>query len=210
MDSFTDEELVKLYQELIKGNRSAEDGMYPEQIMTYLMEKYKPMVRKLSNTVYIIGGDNDDLAQEGMIGIYKAVNSYCDDRGAGFATHAYRCISSQLSDAQKADGREKHMLLNNALSLTAEVGENGLPLEETLVDLTEDSLEERILEQEFWKVLLENLDQKLSAMEKDVLSLFLAGEKYTDIARRLGQSPKTIDNAIQRIRKKCMEIKMEE
>lgn len=203
---YSDEQLVKLYQD----NRGAKDDFMPEAIMTYLMEKYKPMVRKKTNSLYIIGGDVEDLAQEGMIGIYKAVTTYKDDRGASFSTFAYLCIQSQLNDVEKALGRDKHKPLNEAISLAQVTGEDGILLEDTLVASSADTPEELILEQEFWGEFLQRLDDKLSKMEKRILPLFLAGMKYTDIAEELGKTAKSVDNAIQRIRQKCIELKSEE
>ena len=170
------------------------------EIMDYILEKYKPLVRKKTNALYLIGGENDDLIQEGMIGLFKAVRDYKSDRESSFCSFAQLCITRQLCSALEASNRKKHMPLNTYISFS-QSDSDGTELEEMLHDDIA-SPEQLLIEQEKFKEFKEQLWNKLSNMEKKVLQLYLEGNNYTTIAHMLGKPDKSIDNALSRIRQK--------
>ena len=179
----TDEELV----ERIRGGDST--------CMDILIERYKRQVRNQARALYLMGGDNDDLIQEGMLGLFKAIRDYRPEKEASFEAFARLCISRQLYSAVQAAGRQKHAPLNSYVELsdqldTQEDGPQGKSPEELLID--RENIEG--LQKEIWKVL--------SPMEKKILQFYLEGESYTEIAARLNRSPKSVDIALQRIRRK--------
>lgn len=201
---YTDEELVEKYHD------SGSDRELKNQIMTFLLEKYKPLVLKLSNAFYLIGGDQNDLIQEGMIAMYQAVTKYVAGKNTKFSTFATMCINRDLIDATKRAGTEKNRLLNEAVSLTSEADEDGFSMAEKIEDLDAAIPEKAFFQQAERKLFFERLDKKLSRMERQVLAMFLSGMSYTEIAKVLDKTPKSIDNAFQRIRQKCTEVKSEE
>lgn len=184
-------------EQLIARLHSGEDEK--NEIMDFILEKYKPLVRKKTNTLYLIGGENDDLIQEGMIGLFKAVRDYRDDKDSSFFNFAQLCITRQLCTALEASNRKKHIPLNTYISFSQE--QNGESLED-LVSYDISSPEQLLIEQEKFKEFQEQLWSKLSNMEKKVLELYLDGNNYTTIARILDKPDKSIDNALQRIRQK--------
>ena len=162
-----------------------------------LLERYKGYVRTISHARYLAGGDSDDLIQEGMIGLMKAVRDFDPEKGASFKTFATMCIMRQQMRAIDAAARQKNAPLNQAVPMSGEEWEKAVRLmreqqspEDILVD-NESSLE-----------LLGSLRTILSPFENEVLGLYLQEKGYREIAAELGKSPKTIDNAIQRIRTK--------
>lgn len=192
--AYTDEELItRLHND---KNANGDDN----EIMDYILEKYKPLVRKKTNALYLIGGENDDLIQEGMIGLFKAVRDYKSDRESSFCSFAQLCITRQLCSALEASNRKKHMPLNTYISFS-QSDNDGTELEEMLHDDIA-SPEQLLIEQEKFKEFKEQLWNKLSNMEKKVLQLYLEGNNYTTIAHMLGKSDKSIDNALSRIRQK--------
>lgn len=201
---YTDEELVEKYHD------SDSDKELKNQIMTYLLEKYKPLVLKLSNTFYLIGGDQNDLIQEGMIAMYQAVTKYVAGKNTKFSTFATMCINRDLIDATKRAGADKNRFLNEAVSLTSEADEDEFSMEEKIGKLDATMPEEAFFQQAEKKLFFERLEKKLSKLERQVLELFLDGMSYTEIAKVLDKTPKSIDNAFQRIRQKCTEVKSED
>ena len=157
-------------------------------------------MRKKTNALYLIGGENDDLIQEGMIGLFKAVRDYKSDKEASFYSFAQLCITRQLSSALEAANLKKHMPLNTYISFSQSDGD-GTEFEEMLQDDIA-SPEQLLIEKEKFKEFKEQLWNKLSNMEKKVLQLYLEGNNYTTIAHMLGKSDKSIDNALSRIRQK--------
>ena len=179
-------------EELIRRLRMGETG-----IIDYLMEKYKNLVRKEANAMYLLGGETDDLIQEGMIGLFKAIRDYDDTKETSFFHFAELCITRQLYKAVEASNRKKHAPLNSYVSFYSENSENGYPLAETLID------QENVAQ--FW----EKLRTHLSKMEREVLDQYLAGFHYQQIAEKMGKSPKSIDNALSRIKAKIREMNPE-
>lgn len=188
---FSDEQLI---------DRLHSDENDKNEIMDYILEKYKPLVRKKTNALYLIGGEADDLIQEGMIGLFKAVRDYRSDKDSSFFNFAQLCISRQLCSALEASNRKKHIPLNTYVSFSQD--ESGSGELEDFIPIDFDSPEQLLIEQEKFEEFQEQLWSKLSNMEKKVLELYLDGNNYTTIARMLGKPDKSIDNALQRIRQK--------
>ena len=166
------------------------------EILDYLMEKYKNMVRKKARAMFLIGGDNDDLIQEGMIGLFKAVRDYQPEKEASFQTFARICVDRQIYNAIQNSNRQKHQPLNSYISLSQEDGEN----EEHLPDMWVENPESIIIDQENVRDLEQEITCTLSPMENQVLDYYLDGNGYTELAKIMGKTPKSIDNALQRIR----------
>ena len=196
----TDEELTSLYRD---GDMGA---------IELLMQKYKELVLGKARTMYILGGDADDLIQEGMLGLFKAVRDYDSGRDASFRTFARLCVTRQLYNAVEASGRKKHLPINSAISLNRTAG--GTEEEEaseTMQDLIQASSsfnpEELFLEKEREQALEEHIEKELSRFERQVLDLYLTGMGYTEIAHVLNRDEKSADNALQRIRNKLRDFK---
>ena len=187
-DNISDEELIARLRD---GETIIED---------YLMEKYKGLVRQKARAMFLIGGDTDDLIQEGMIGLFKAVRDFQPGREATFATFARMCIDRQIYSAIQNSNRQKHLPLNSYVSLNQE--DESSPIWE----LSVENPEEIIIDQETTRDLQQKISDYLSPMENKVLDLYLKGEGYVEIGRILGKSPKSIDNALQRIRAKIREV----
>lgn len=180
------------------------------EAMTYLLEKYKSMVRALSRPLFLMDGDKDDLLQEGMIGLFKAIRTYDADRGTAFETFANLCISSQLYSAIKISNRQKNIPLNSYISLDMsdgfeEGGDSFFELNRALT-VWQQNPEEIVIGEENARNIKRRLYSRLSKMEMQVLSLFLKGLTYQEIAGKLGKSPKAIDNALQRIKTKLLKL----
>lgn len=167
-------------------------------IADYLMEKYKGLVRKKARAMFLIGGDNDDLIQEGMIGLFKAVRDYQPGREASFLSFANMCIDRQIYTAIKSSNRQKHQPLNTYVSLSS--GEAEENLRDSCVEY--DNPEAILIDRENVAALEKEMQKSLSPLENKVLQLYLDGNGYMDIAEILGKTPKSIDNALQRIRGK--------
>ena len=173
-------------EELIRRLRAGEKGI-PE----YLLEKYKPFVKSRSRALFLVGGDREDLIQEGMIGLFKAIRDYDEEKGVPFAGFAKLCIERQLYTAIESAGRQKNAPLNGYVSLSEET--------ENLVD---GGIEEAVIQREFFQQIYEEAQTYLSPLEREVLELYLEGQDYTEIAKVLGKTDKSIDNALQRIKSK--------
>ena len=174
--------------------------------LNYLMEKYKELVNMKVSKYYIVGAEKEDIFQEGMIGLYKAIKSYSEDKNTSFKSFANMCIERQLITAIKTSNRQKHMPLNSYLSLNTSAYDDEDNTE--LLDVfnnnsVEDPLD-TITKKEYYKTVENVIDKSLSYFEKQVLARFMKGESYIDIANKLEAPVKSIDNAIQRIRKKAI------
>ena len=193
-DGLKDEELLSLIK---SGNKDALD---------YLLNKYKELVYMKVSKYFMIGAERDDIVQEGMIGLYKAIKSYKEEKHNSFKTFANMCIERQLITAIKTSNRQKHMPLNSYLSLNTSTYEEDE--DKTLLDvlnnkMVEDPLD-TITKKEYYKTVENAIDKSLSDFEKQVLIKFINGESYVKIAEDLESPVKSIDNAIQRIRKKAI------
>lgn len=194
-DRMTDEQLI---ERLRGGDR---------EIMDHIMVKYKSMVRKKARAMYLLGGENEDLIQEGMIGLIKAVRDYDASQGASFSSFAELCVSRQMYSAIEASKRKKHLPLNTYVSLyeESEVEKDGraMPLIDTIEPEQDNDPASLYFGKEATEVLVEQLKENLSAFENHVLYLHLMGTDYRKIAELLDKSPKSIDNALQRIKNKA-------
>lgn len=181
--------------------------------LEYIFNKYKELVNMKVSKYFIIGAEREDIVQEGMIGLYKAIKNFEDDKQNSFKSFANLCIERQLITAIKTSNRQKHMPLNSSLSLNTPVYENDDD-DVSLMELfnskiAEDPLD-TITKKEYYKIVGNKIDESLSDFEKKVLNRFAAGESYVKIAEKLDAPVKSIDNAIQRIRKKASKNIMNE
>ena len=197
-----DEELIKMYND---GNKEVSD---------FLMEKYKRLVKKKARAMFLIGGETEDLIQEGMIGLMKAVRDYKPSKEASFLSFAELCISRQMYTAIESSLRKKHMPLNSYISLYDDGSfndeERHQPLIDTIEPIEENDPEKLYFDKEFSEGFMEDLKSNLSDLENRVLYLHLLGTEYKKIAELLDKSPKAIDNALQRIRNKAEKLLKED
>ncbi len=192
-------------EQLIRKLREGETA-----IMDYIISKYKYLVIRAAKAMYLLGGENDDLIQEGMIGLFKAIRDFDIHQETSFYSFAELCISRQMYTAIKLSQRQKHMPLNSYVSLydinKSSSDEKQSPLIEQLEMEANNNPEELFLDKERMLMLVRELNERLSDMERRVLHLHLQGEDYRSIAELLDKSPKSIDNALQRIRQKMRTI----
>ena len=193
--SVSDEVLAARAQ---KGNLAAEED---------LMRKYKETVRLKSRMFYIEGADEEDVIQEGMIGLFKAIHQYSADRDSSFGTFAGVCITRQIIDAIRAAGRKKHTILNNSVSLSNPVGSSSdsLTIEDTLRDDSAIGPEDMFVIKDLVYCMIHNSDNIFSEYEMKVLNELMKGREIRDIAEMTGKSSKSVDNAVRRIKKKIAE-----
>ena len=201
--NMTDENLIN---EAIKNQNNV--------ALECLMGRYKDVVSMKASKFFMVGSEKEDIIQEGYIGLYKAVKSYNTEKQNSFKTFAAICIERQLITAVKNSNRQKHMPLNSSVSLNAaayEEDENG---ETTVIEVldtkkgAEDPLE-IITKKEYIDLVEKNIDNSLSDFEKDVLKLYKNGYSYATIADKLKTKVKSVDTAIQRIKKKATKIKQQ-
>lgn len=197
--NMADEDLIEIIR---SGNKLA---------LEHLINKYKEIVYMKVGKYYMIGAEKEDIVQEGLIGLFKAIKSYQNDKKNSFKTFANMCIERQLITAIKSSNRQKHMPLNSYLSLNMNAYDNeedGNKSNTDMIDilnthLIEDPLD-TITQKEYYQIIEETINNTLSDFEKKVLNYYMQGESYTNIAEKLDAPVKSIDNAIQRIRKKAM------
>jgi len=175
----------------------------------YLLNKYKTFVKTKSRAYFLIGADKEDIIQEGMIGLYKAIRDYQNNKNASFRSFAELCINRQLITAIKAASRQKHMPLNSSVSLNKTVYED--EGENTYINMIESaeavtSPETIFIGIENRNFIVENIMTTLSSFEKRVLNLYLQGKTYSEIAQIMEKSEKSIDNALQRVKKKTEKL----
>lgn len=194
----TDEELI----DRLRGGETA--------IMDYICDKYKNLVRSKAKSMFILGGDNEDLIQEGMIGLFKAVRDYDTGRDASFYTFADLCISRQMYTAVQASKRQKHSPLNTYISLYSDTGGQEEKGEKSLLEMLSDraelSPEEVFLDKERVAYLENAIENELSPFEKQVLDLYMTGMTTTQIAKVLSRDEKSTDNALQRLKSKIRKM----
>ena len=193
-DSMTDEQVVILAQET--------DG----PALEYLLNKYKNFVRTKARSYFLIGADQEDIVQAGMIGLYKAIRDYKAERLSSFRAFAELCVTRQIITAIKTATRQKHIPLNSYISLNKPIYEEDS--DRTLLDvITEEGMsnpEEMIIDREDLSVIEGKVGQMLSDLEKDVLVRYMEGKSYVEIADEMHRHVKSIDNALQRIKRKLL------
>lgn len=193
-------------EELILTLRDGDD-----KIIDFIMEKYKELVRRKAGSMFILGADKEDLIQEGMIGLYKAVRDYDPGRDASFATFADLCVSRQMYKAVEAGNRKKHAPLNSYISIYEDEGDKAGAQEsanilEMILSETGKSPEDMVIDREQTQSLEHKIYDSLSDFERKVLNLRLTGLEYTAIAKILGRDEKSTDNALSRIKVKVRKI----
>lgn len=202
-EEFHDMSDTDVFQRMHAGDKQAVD---------YLMEKYKYLVRQKARTLFLMGGDKDDLIQEGMIGLYKAIRDYKEDKESSFRNFADLCVSRQMYNAIKASNRKKNIPLNNYISFYTPVHGDNREYEDkfSMVDLmiqnNELNPEEMLIDKENTSMIQYELGKRLSQFEQQVLQFYLEGLSYIQIAEELKKEPKSIDNALQRIKAKLNQI----
>ena len=193
-ESMTDEQIVVLAQET--------DG----PALEYLLNKYKNFVRTKARSYFLIGADHEDIVQEGMIGLYKAIRDYKAEKLSSFRAFAELCVTRQIITAIKTATRQKHIPLNSYISLNKPIYEEDS--DRTLLDvITEEGMsnpEEMIIDREDLSVIEGKIGQMLSDLEKDVLVRYMEGKSYVEIADEMHRHVKSIDNALQRIKRKLL------
>ena len=192
ISDLNDEAIIGLVKE---GNEAAQE---------YILNKYKSVVKSKARAYFLIGADREDIIQEGMIGLYKAVRDFQPDRHASFRGFADLCINRQMITAVKTATRQKHMPLNSYVSLNKQIFDDETV--HTYMDMLKEgdnsNPESMIISRENLNYIESNLSKILSSLELKVLSLYLTGKTYSEIAQILGKPEKSIDNALQRVKKK--------
>ncbi|MBQ6853414.1 MAG: RNA polymerase sporulation sigma factor SigH [Peptococcaceae bacterium] len=192
LEHLTDEEIVSL----------AKDG--DTAALEFLIGKYKNFVRSKARTYFLIGADREDIIQEGMIGLYKAIRDYRYDKQASFHSFAEICVTRQIITAIKTATRQKHMPLNSYVSLNKPVYEE--ESERTLSDVITQGKagnpEDLFIDQEDFLDIESTMQRILSPLEQDVVNLYLEGKSYVEIAQQLDRHVKSVDNALQRVKRK--------
>ncbi|WP_184247312.1 RNA polymerase sporulation sigma factor SigH [Gracilibacillus halotolerans] len=172
--------------------------------LDYLINKYKPFVRAKAKSYFLVGADQEDIAQEGMIGLFKAIRDFQFDKLSSFRAFAELCITRQIITAIKTATRQKHIPLNSYVSLDRPIYEEDS--ERTLIDVIEASVtidpQEMLVTQEEYGDMETRLAEILSKLEREVLNLYLEGKSYQEISVQLKRHPKSIDNALQRVKRK--------
>lgn len=190
--SMTDEEIVQLCHD---GDPEAEE---------YLLNKYKNFVRSKARSYFLIGADHEDIVQEGMIGLYKAIRDYKAEKLSSFRAFAELCITRQIITAIKTATRQKHIPLNSYVSLNKPLydEESDRTLLDIIIEGTTSNPEDMIINQENLGSIHQKINEVLSGLEQEVLSAYLDGKSYQEIAELLGRHVKSIDNALQRVKRK--------
>lgn len=169
-----------------------------------LIEKYSIMVKAKAKTYFLVGADKEDIIQEGLIGLYKAIRDYDEDKTCSFRHFADICVTRQIITAIKTATRQKHIPLNTYISLNRPMFEE--ESERTLYDMVTTSLdndpEGLVIDKEAYKDMENRMKKTLSKFEEEVFFRYLSGQSYSDIAISLSKDAKSVDNAIQRVKKK--------
>lgn len=188
----SDEEIITIIQE---GNTEALD---------YIITKYQPFVRLKARSYFLTGGDREDIVQEGMIGLYKAIRDFKEDRLSSFKAFAELCITRQIITAIKTATRQKHIPLNTSVSLDKPVydEESDRTLMDVIAGPALDDPEDLVIHKEDFSKMEEEMNKVLSGLEKEVLALYLEGQSYQEISDELNRQVKSVDNALQRIKRK--------
>lgn len=194
LEELTDEQVVKIAQ---SGNGEA---------LEYLLNKYKNFVRTKARSYFLIGADHEDIVQEGMIGLYKAIRDYKEEKLSSFRAFAELCVTRQIITAIKTATRQKHIPLNSYISLNKPIYDEDS--DRTLLDVISEEKptnpEEMLINREDLSVIEGRIGQMLSDLEKQVLVRYMEGKSYVEISAEMGRHVKSIDNALQRIKRKLL------
>ena len=200
---FQNEEFDKLDDNEIIKKINAGD----KKALNYLLEKYTDIVNMKSGKYFIVGAEKEDIMQEGLIGLFKAIKSFDTEKQSSFKTFANLCIERQLQTAIKSSMRQKHMPLNSYLSFNISAydeNDDTSLLEVFEAENTAEDPLDIVTKKEYYKFVEDRIEETLSDFEKQVLHRYTNGESYTEIATKLNAPVKSVDNAIQRIRKKTV------
>ena len=191
-EAMTDEEIVALAQ--------AGDGAALE----FLLNKYKNFVRTKARSYFLIGADHEDIVQEGMIGLYKAIRDFKSEKLTSFRAFAELCVTRQIITAIKTATRQKHIPLNSYVSLNKPIYDE--ESDRTLLDVISEEVpsdpEAMLIDREDLSFIEGRIGEMLSDLEKQVLVLYMEGKSYVEISRAMGRHVKSVDNALQRIKRK--------
>ncbi len=183
MKEFTDEQLIEMHK---KGDHTVFEIIYA---------RYKNMIRSLARGLFLVGGDNEDLMQEGVLGLLNAVNTF--NGATSFSTYAYTCIKNSMLTAVNSAQSKRNTPLNTSVPIATQTDE--------FLNLYLDP-EDEIIGKESERELMQKITQGLSLFESTVLKLFLEGLSYVEIGEKLNKTAKSIDNALQRIKRKISNI----
>ncbi len=199
----------------VEGSITNYSGMDDEEVLVHvrsgckrgvehLIEKYKPLVRAKARSYFLVGADREDIVQEGMIGLFKAVRDYKNDKSIPFRIFADMCITRQIITAVKTATRQKHIPLNSYVSFNKKIFDEDSDkfLIEVIQEISVANPEELFISKEEYAVIESRMMELLSPFEKEVLSKYLGGIAYQDIAKQLNKPVKSVDNALQRLKKK--------
>ncbi len=192
LETLNDEQLIELVH---NGNSDALD---------YLIHKYRNFVRAKARSYFLIGADREDIVQEGMIGLYKAIRDYKEDKLTTFKAFAELCITRQIITAIKTATRQKHIPLNSYVSLDKPIydEESDRTLMDVITGAKAMNPEELIINREQFSSIEDKMNELLSDLERKVLALYLDGQSYQEISEELNRHVKSIDNALQRVKRK--------
>jgi RNA polymerase sporulation-specific sigma factor len=197
-------EAVKVFSTMLDEEIIEDSRAGSNKALEYLINKYKGFVRAKARTYFLIGADREDIIQEGMIGLYKAIRDFREDKLSSFRAFAELCITRQIITAIKTATRQKHIPLNSYVSLNKPIFDE--ESDRTLMDiLSEESVndpEEMVINREEYSGIEAKMGEILSSLECEVLSLYLQGRSYQEIAHELDRHVKSIDNALQRVKRK--------
>ncbi|MGI6184815.1 MAG: RNA polymerase sporulation sigma factor SigH [Candidatus Fimadaptatus sp.] len=179
-----------------------------DEALEYLLNKYKNFVRSKARSYFLIGADHEDIVQEGMIGLYKAIRDFKPEKLSSFRAFAELCITRQIITAIKTATRQKHIPLNSYVSLNKPIYDE--ESDRTLLDvITEGRVanpEDMLISQEDVGLIEDRIGQMLSSLEREVLMAYLDGKSYQEIAQELDRHVKSIDNALQRVKRKLEKL----
>ena len=189
---YPDEQIVEMSH---NGDSAAEE---------YLLDKYKNFVRSKARSYFLVGADHEDIVQEGMIGLYKAIRDFKQEKLSSFRAFAELCITRQIITAIKTATRQKHIPLNSYVSLNKPLydEESDRTLLDILMEGSTGNPEDMIINQENLGNIHQKINEVLSGLEQEVLAAYLDGKSYQEIAEALGRHVKSIDNALQRVKRK--------
>lgn len=185
----------------------AQENDYESELEIF--SRYKNTINKISRSFFLVGGDTEDLIQEGMLGLYKAIKHYSTDKNASFSTFASLCIKRQIQSAIKKAGSKKNLTLSSAIPLSeaSEFNEDDEATNGLVLPSNQPQPDDMVISEENLHEIKKDIEEKLSTLEYKILSLYLAGQNYETIAEKLNINKKSVDNALTRIKSKLAFLK---